>query len=206
MIAYLNGTVELIEADNVVIDVNGVGYNVMISGSTADKMPGIGSNVKIYTYTCVREDAFNLFGFLTRDELSFFKLLISVSGIGPKGGLSILSAMSPDDLRFAILAGDSKALAKAPGVGKKTAERLVLELHDKISSDDLISLGGGEVSASDNLSDTSSSARDEAVAALAALGYSSGDALKAVRKVISSDPKVSDDTETILKLALKELF
>lgn len=206
MIAYLNGTVELIEADNVVIDVNGVGYNVMISGSTADKMPGIGSNVKIYTYTCVREDAFNLFGFLTRDELSFFKLLISVSGIGPKGGLSILSVMSPDDLRFAILAGDSKALAKAPGVGKKTAERLVLELHDKISSDDLISLGGGEVSTSDNLSDTSSSARDEAVAALAALGYSSGDALKAVRKVISSDPKASDDTETILKLALKELF
>jgi Holliday junction DNA helicase RuvA len=114
--------------------------------------------------------------------------------------------MSPDDLRFAILAGDSKALAKAPGVGKKTAERLVLELHDKISSDDLISLGGGEVAASDNLSDTSSSARDEAVAALAALGYSSGDALKAVRKVISSDPKASDDTETILKLALKELF
>ena len=178
----------------------------MISGSTADKMPGIGSNVKIYTYTCVREDAFNLFGFLTRDELSFFKLLISVSGIGPKGGLSILSVMSPDDLRFAILAGDSKALAKAPGVGKKTAERLVLELHDKISSDDLISLGGGEVTTSDNLSDTSSSARDEAVAALAALGYSSGDALKAVRKVISSDPKASDDTETILKLALKELF
>ena len=147
MIAYLNGTVESLESDNVVIDVNGIGYNVMISGSTADKMPGIGSTVKIYTYTCVREDAFNLFGFLSRDELNFFKMLISVSGIGPKGGLAILSVMTPDDLRFAILAGDAKAISRAPGIGKKTAERLVLELHDKISSDDIVSgkIGDGSV-------------------------------------------------------------
>ncbi|MCR4902910.1 MAG: Holliday junction branch migration protein RuvA [Butyrivibrio sp.] len=205
MIAYLNGTVESLEADNVVVDVNGIGYNVMISVSTADRMPGIGEAVKIYTYTCVREDAFNLYGFLSRDELNFFKMLISVSGIGPKGGLGILSVMSPDDLRFAILAGDSKAISRAPGVGKKTAERLVLELHDKISAEDIVH-GSTDSGDSFENSDISGSGRDEAVAALVALGYSSGDSLKAVRKVISQKPELSEDTEAILKLALKELF
>ena len=206
MIAYLNGTVESLESDNVVIDVNGIGYNVMISGSTADKMPGIGSTVKIYTYTCVREDAFNLFGFLSRDELNFFKMLISVSGIGPKGGLAILSVMTPDDLRFAILAGDAKAISRAPGIGKKTAERLVLELHDKISSDDIVSGKIGDGSVMGNAAEASGNSRDEAVAALVALGYGSSDALRAVRKAMADRPKISDDTEAILKSALKELF
>ncbi len=206
MIAYLNGTVESLESDNVVIDVNGIGYNVMISGSTADKMPGIGSTVKIYTYTCVREDAFNLFGFLSRDELNFFKMLISVSGIGPKGGLAILSVMTPDDLRFAILAGDAKAISRAPGIGKKTAERLVLELHDKISSDDIVSGKIGDGSVMGNAAEASGNSRDEAVAALVALGYGSSDALRAVRKAMADRPEISDDTEAILKSALKELF
>ena len=206
MIAYLNGTVESLESDNVVIDVNGIGYNVMISGSTADKMPGIGSTVKIYTYTCVREDAFNLFGFLSRDELNFFKMLISVSGIGPKGGLAILSVMTPDDLRFAILAGDAKAISRAPGIGKKTAERLVLELHDKISSDDIVSGKITDDAAMGNAAEASGNSRDEAVAALVALGYGSSDALRAVRKAMADRPEISDDTEAILKSALKELF
>ena len=206
MIAYLNGTVESLESDNVVIDVNGIGYNVMISGSTADKMPGIGSTVKIYTYTCVREDAFNLFGFLSRDELNFFKMLISVSGIGPKGGLAILSVMTPDDLRFAILAGDAKAISRAPGIGKKTAERLVLELHDKISTDDIVSGKIGDGSVMGNAAEASGNSRDEAVAALVALGYGSSDALRAVRKAMADRPEISDDTEAILKSALKELF
>ena len=206
MIAYLNGTVESLESDNVVIDDNGIGYNVMISGSTADKMPGIGSTVKIYTYTCVREDAFNLFGFLSRDELNFFKMLISVSGIGPKGGLAILSVMTPDDLRFAILAGDAKAISRAPGIGKKTAERLVLELHDKISSDDIVSGKIGDGSVMGNAAEASGNSRDEAVAALVALGYGSSDALRAVRKAMADRPEISDDTEAILKSALKELF
>lgn len=206
MIAYLNGTLESLESDNVVIDVNGIGYNVMISGSTADKMPGIGSTVKIYTYTCVREDAFNLFGFLSRDELNFFKMLISVSGIGPKGGLAILSVMTPDDLRFAILAGDAKAISRAPGIGKKTAERLVLELHDKISSDDIVSGKISDDAAMGNAAEVSGNCRDEAVAALVALGYGSSDALRAVRKAMADRPEISDDTEAILKSALKELF
>lgn len=206
MIAYVNGILESIEEGNAVVDVNGFGINVAISGSTYDRMPGIGEVVKLYTYTNVKEDAFNLFGFLSKDELNLFKMLITVNGIGPKGGLSILSVMSPDDLRFAIMAGDSASISKAPGIGKKTAERITLELRDKIkvSADDM--LGSASVSAADLDGDGTNVARDEAVAALVALGYNQGDALKAVRKVLSANPDAAEDTEALLKLALKEMF
>ena len=207
LIAYVNGIVEYIEDGLCVVDVNGVGYNVNISGSTMDRMPGIGEAVKLYTYTNVKEDAFTLFGFLSRDELNLFKMLITVNGIGPKGGLSILSVMTPDDLRFAIMAGDSKSLSKAPGIGKKTAERITLELRDKlkVSEDELLG-GGSAPSMSDSVSDFDSSARDEAVAALVALGYNSTDSMKAVRKVLAATPEAGEDTEKLLKLALKEMF
>ena len=206
MVAYVNGILESIEEGNAVVDVNGIGINVNISGSTMDRMPGIGEVVKLYTYTNVKEDAFTLFGFLSRDELGLFKLLITVNGIGPKGGLAILSVMSPDDLRFAIMAGDSASIAKAPGIGKKTAERITLELKDKIkvTEDSLLSQGG--VSSEDDLPDGNSLAKDEAVAALVALGYNQSDAVRAVRKVLSSDKAADADTEDLLKLALKEMF
>lgn len=205
MIAYVNGILENLEEGNAVIDVNGFGVNVNISGSTMDRMPGIGEMVKLYTYTNVKEDTFSLFGFLSRDELNLFKMLITVNGIGPKGGLAVLSVLSPDDLRFAIISGDSASIAKAPGVGKKTAERITLELRDKIrvSEDDLLS---PSVAASgDDLTGDAAAAKDEAVAALVALGYNSSDAVKAVRKVIKSS-EASLDTEVLLKLALKEMF
>ncbi len=208
MIAYVNGILENLEEGNAVIDVNGIGVNVNISGSTMDRMPGIGELVKLYTYTNVKEDAFTLFGFLSRDELNLFKMLITVNGIGPKGGLSILSVMTPDDLRFVILAGDSKSLSKAPGIGKKTAERITLELRDKLklSEDELLSGSGLSASGDLGLSEGDNSARDEAVAALVALGYNSANAMKAVRKVLATDKSVGDDTEKLLKLALKEMF
>ncbi len=205
MIAYVNGILENLEEGNAVIDVNGFGVNVNISGSTMDRMPGIGEMVKLYTYTNVKEDTFSLFGFLSRDELNLFKMLITVNGIGPKGGLAVLSVLSPDDLRFAIISGDSASIAKAPGVGKKTAERITLELRDKIrvSEDDLLS---PSVAASgDDLTGDAAAAKDEAVAALVALGYNSSDAVKAVRKVIKSS-EAPLDTEVLLKLALKEMF
>ncbi len=132
MIAFVKGKIEDLSEENVVVDVGGVGINVKISAGTFNLLPGMGGEVKLYTYTSVREDAFNLFGFLTRDELELFKKLITVNGIGPKGGLSILSVMSADELRFAIVSGDWAAIAKAPGVGKKTAERVILDLRDKI--------------------------------------------------------------------------
>ena len=207
MIAYVNGILESIEEGNAVIDVNGIGYNVNISGSTMDRMPGIGEAVKLYTYTNVKEDTFSLFGFLSRDELNLFKMLITVSGIGPKGGLSILSVMTPDDLRFAIMAGDSKSISAAPGIGKKTAERITLELRDKVklSEDDMLGDSVASISSA-GVSEGVNPARDEAVAALVALGYNSTDSMKAVRKVLAANPSAGDDTEALLKLALKEMF
>ena len=136
MIAYVKGTVDDIAEDNVVIDVGGIGYNVKISADTAAKLPGIGEKVKIYTYTNVREDAVHLFGFLSKNDLEIFKRCITVNGIGPKGALAILSVLDADSLRFAIMSGDVKAITKAPGIGARTAERLILELKDKIKVED----------------------------------------------------------------------
>ncbi len=206
MIAYVSGILENIEEGNAVIDVGGVGMNVNISGSTIDRMPGIGESIKLYTYTSVKEDSFSLFGFLSRDELALFKLLITVNGIGPKAGLSILSVMSPDDLRFAIMAGDYSTISKAPGVGKKTAERITLELRDKIKVTEEDMTGFSSDSVADDLEGEAASARDEAVAALCSLGYNRADALKAVRKVIKQNEEEASDTEKLLKLALKEMY
>ncbi|MCI9220950.1 MAG: Holliday junction branch migration protein RuvA, partial [Lachnospiraceae bacterium] len=119
MIAYVKGTVEDIAEDNAVVDVGGIGYNVRISADTAARLPGIGEIVKLYTYTSVREDAIQLYGFLSKNDLEIFKKCITVSGIGPKGGLAILSVLDADSLRFAILSGDVKAITKAPGIGRR---------------------------------------------------------------------------------------
>lgn len=204
MYAYLKGTLEEISEDSIVVETGGVGYNVKVSTTTADLLPGLGSEIKIYTYTLVREDAFSLYGFLTRDDLEIFKKLITVNGIGPKGGLAILSVMSADALRFAIMAGDAKSIAKAPGIGSKTAERVILDLRDKVSLEDTLrGLGEpvgetpGQGAGADNVT------RKEAIEALVALGYSASDATAAVKKV-----EVTEDTtvESVLKTALKFMF
>lgn len=202
MYAYLKGTIEDITEDNLVIEVNQIGYNVKVSARTVNALDGIGSFVKIYTYTLVREDAFTLYGFLTKDDLEIFKKLITVNGIGPKGGLAILSIMSADELRFAIISADAKAIAKAPGVGAKTAERVILDLKDKISIEDAIS--GGDVSAPAAVKgEALDSRRNEAAEALIALGYSPSDALKAVKQV---DMTENLGVEDVLKAALKFIF
>lgn len=202
MYAYLKGTIEEIAEDNLVLEVNGIGYNVKISARTVNAVGGIGSFVKIYTYTLVREDTFSLYGFLTRDDLEIFKKLITVNGIGPKGGLAILSVMSADELRFAILSGDAKAISKAPGIGAKTAERVILDLKDKISLEDALT-PKESVSITALAGGTDSNSKNEAIEALTALGYSGSEALRAVKQV-----EASEDTsvEEILKAALKFLF
>ena len=206
MYAYIKGILEEITEDAVVVEAGGIGYNIEVSASTADLLPGIGSEVKVYTYTLVREDAFSLYGFLTRDDLDIFKKLITVSGIGPKGGLAILSVMSADALRFAVMAGDAKAIAKAPGVGAKTAERVILDLRDKISLEDTLRGMGGDLG-SGQAADASGTAdnlmKREAIEALVALGYSASDATAAVKKVEAGAEATS---ETILKQALKYMF
>lgn len=210
MYAYLKGTLEEVTEDNIVLEVGGIGYNVKVSTTTADLLPGLGNEIKIYTYTLVREDALSLYGFLTRDDLDIFKKLITVNGIGPKGGLAILSVMSADALRFAIMAGDAKSIAKAPGVGAKTAERVILDLRDKISLEDTLRI---LVSEADTRNSKTSAATEqpaldnvmkkEAIEALVALGYSASDATAAVKKV-----EINEKTtvESILKLALKYMF
>jgi Holliday junction DNA helicase RuvA len=201
MYAYIKGEIADITQDNLVLECNNIGYNIRIPYSVAQKLPGIGETVKIYTYTSVREDAFNLFGFLSKDDLEVYKLLIAVNGIGPKGALSILSAMSADDLRFAIISGDAKAISKAQGVGSKSAERIILELKDKIKmfdsyGDENSDAFAGALSGDD----TKNEARNEAIEALSALGYSPTDALKAVKRIEITEDM---DSGAILKAALK---
>ena len=198
MYAYLKGTLEEIAEDAVVVEVGNIGYNVRVSATTTQGLPGIGSEVKIYTYTLVREDAFTLYGFLTKDDLEIFKKLITVNGIGPKGGLAILSVM------FAIMAGDAKSIAKAPGVGNKTAERVILDLRDKISLEDtLLGLGEPVVTASAAGGGADNVMKREAIEALVALGYSASDATNAVKRVEVDE---NSTVEGILKAALKFMF
>ena len=197
MYAYIKGEIVDITEDNLVLECNNIGYNIRIPLSVAQRLPGLGATVKIYTYTSVREDAFNLFGFLSKDDLEIYKKLIAVNGIGPKGALSILSAMSAEDLRFAILSGDVKAISKAQGIGAKSAERIILELRDKVQ------LMGSAALEPDVMAagvPTQNSAKNEAVEALTSLGYTPSDALKAVRQITVTEDM---DAGTILKQALK---
>lgn len=204
MYAYIKGTLTEMTEDAVVVEAGGIGYNIKVSTTTADLLPGVGSEVKIYTYTLVREDAFSLYGFLTRDDLDIFKKLITVSGIGPKGGLAILSVMSADALRFAVAAGDAKAIAKAPGIGAKTAERVILDLRDKISIEDTLrSVGAAGNGAGSDTGTADNMMKREAIEALVALGYSASDATAAVKKVDVGEDATS---ESILKMALKHMF
>lgn len=202
MIAFVNGKIEQISVDNAVIDVGGIGYNIKISSDTAARLPGIGEPVKLYTYTSVREDAFWLYGFLSRNELEIFKKCITVNGIGPKGALALLSVMDADSLRYAILSGDTKAIAKAPGIGSKTAQRLILDLKDKLVIDD--EMIDREIARPDSGTDAADSAqKQEAVAALVALGYPQAESRKAVDAIEGIEQM---DSGAILKAALKKLF
>lgn len=205
MIGYVKGTLEEIEENAVVLDVGGMGIRIYISGGFLCELPSYGTEMKIYTYTNVKEDSFTLYGFRNKDELELFKKLISVSGIGPKGGLAILSVMSADDLRFAIYSADVKSIAKAPGIGKKTAERVVLELKDKVSladssSDALLTQIG---QAEDRFMSEFAGKRKDAIDALTALGYSGTDAAKAVKQV---NPTEEMSVEDILKASLRYLL
>lgn len=201
MIGYLKGEIAGIYDEQIVLEVGGIGYNIKMSSSTIDCLSGLGSEAKIYTYLSVREDAMLLYGFLTKDDLDFFKLLIQVNGIGPKGALAVLSVMTTDDLRFAILSADAKTISKAPGIGAKTAQRLIIDLKDKVSLEDAFEqkLTNTKLKNDEGVSGI----RNEAVEALTILGYSSADALRAVKQVEIAE---GDDVEAVLKQALKKIL
>lgn len=198
MIGFLRGLVAAKSEDNLIIDVAGVGYNVMITAKTAQNLPTIGEETKVYTYLSVREDAMKLYGFADATELELFKLLIGVNGIGPKAGQAILGCMEPSELRFAILSGDAKTISKCPGIGAKTAQRVILDLKDKVDLEETFEHAIVASATKENVS----AAKSEAAEALAALGYSPTEALKAVKSVPNADDM---DVESLLKAALKYL-
>lgn len=204
MISYLRGELAAVEEQKAIIDVGGVGYGVYMSQQAMTLLPACGNEVKVHTYLNVREDAMQLFGFLTREDLEVFRLLIGVSGIGPKAGLNILSCLSPDELRFAVLSGDAKAISAAPGIGKKTAEKLILELKDKLKIEDVLehAAHGDDGAVQNGMESADTNMQAEAVQALTALGYGSAESLRAVKKTSPDCVTVED----VLKEALKYLL
>ena len=190
MISYIKGELVEVTENAIVLDHGGMGFSIMMPASILAKLPQIGSELKVHTYLYVKEDILDLYGFLTKDDLKIFKLLITVNGIGPKGALAILSAMTPDDLRFAVL---------APGIGNKTAQKLIIELKDKLKIEDVLDGSDGGYETSSDMGDTAAA---EAVMALTALGYSAADATRAVKLV---DNAGNMDSEALLKAALKKL-
>ena len=198
MLAYIKGTVTEIGVDEIVVETGGVGFSIATSTLVSGKLTK-NQEANIYTHLHVREDDMSLFGFLSKEERSVFMMLINVSGIGPKSALSILSCLTVDELRMAVLSDDYKAIAKANGVGPKTAQRLVIELRDKFHLEDV--LNDFEEDAS--FASASEDIISEAAMALSSLGYSNVEALRAIKKVPDSD---SMTVEQLLKEALKHIM
>lgn len=203
MIGYIRGILEEADEQSVIIDNHGIGYRIFVPSSAFSGALPIGKEVKIYTYLSVKEDAMQLYGFLTRDDLRMFRMLLGVNGIGPKAGLGILSALTADELRFAVLADDAASIAKAPGIGKKTAQKLILELKDKLNLEDAFEQKLANQAAKDISAADAGSQVQEAVQALTALGYPGTEALRAVKKVKGAE---SMTVEEILKAALKKMI
>lgn len=201
MIGYIRGSIEEIEEWGLVIDRGGMGFRIFMPGALLAQQVRIGDEVKIFTYLHVKEDAMQLYGFFTKDDLEVFKLLLNVNGIGPKAALGVLSGLTADELRFAVLSDDAATIAKAPGIGKKTAQKLILELKDKFSLEEAFESKLSHVQ--EKSAGSMQDGTGEAVQALVALGYSNTEALQAVRKV---DGFGEMDTEEILKAALKHLL
>ena len=193
MFYYVKGTLVTTDPQSAVVDCGGVGYKLTISGNTLSHLTENGKTVCLYTYMSIREDAVELFGFYTLEELSVFKMLITVSGVGPKAAMSILSLLSPEKFAVAVSSGDSKALSKANGVGKKIADRIILELKDKVEKN--VSVADGE----DSVATVSGGIADDAVDALMVLGYPRGVAVKAIEGC------AGDTLEDVLRAALKKL-
>ena len=197
MISYIKGTLEFLGEDFIIVENNSIGYEIKIPLSVIPNLPHIREEVKIYTYLYVREDAMLLFGFLSMDDIDVFKKLLSVSGVGPKAALGVLSTITPDDLRYAIICNDDKTIAKAPGIGKKTAQKLILELKDKFNIKDIYRSHKEDY---ENTNIVNMDNKNEAVEALVTLGYTQTETAKAISGI-----NEYDSTEDLIKKALKIL-
>ncbi len=201
VISYIKGILTEKEEDRVTVEAGQVGFMIQVPLSVLEKLPPLGSEVRIYTYMQVREDDISLFGFLDRSDLRMFRDLLGVSGVGPKGALAILGALDPGALRSAIFLADDKAIARAPGIGIKTAKRIVLELKDKVKQEDILDIPAQDTAGEAADPEAPSAAR-EAIQALVALGYSTAEASRAVGRVeVAPDM----DSEAVLKASLRYL-
>lgn len=205
MFSYIKGMLAEVSEDGIVVETGGVGWNIHVPLSVLDRLPPAGQEVKVYTSFQVREDAMALYGFLSRQDQEMFRLLLGVNGVGPKAALGILSVMRPDDLRIAIISEDVKGISRAPGIGAKTAKRVILDLKDKIRMEDVLPKGAEpeeRMPGAEAFSESDEGASKEAVQALVALGYSLSEAAKAVRQVKAEEGMTA---EAVLKASLKYL-
>lgn len=196
MIAFIKGNLYSVHTDTVVVDVNGVGYRLQVPLSVIPRLPGTGVEVVLYTHMHMREDGISLFGFDTEEALELFRLLLGVSGVGPKAALGVLSTITPENFSSAVITENAALISRAPGVGKKTAQRIILELKDKIAK---ISLPDREQTV---LSGEAGHTAD-AVSALIALGYGSAEAFRAVHE--TGRELEQPGVEDLIKLSLKRL-
>lgn len=197
MYEYIKGIFAGMNKDYITIENNGIGYKIHTSGTTLANMPQLNDTVTLFLQQIVREDFIGLYGFLTREELNMFNLLLGINGVGAKASLSLLSISSVNNLKYAILTGDEKTLTRAPGIGKKTAQRIILELKDKFKNDEFVQ-GISEDTQNIEISSTV----NEALEALISLGYSEKEAENALKKVSGKD----DSIENIIKNSLKYLM
>lgn len=204
MISYVKGILAEKAKDRIVVESGMMGIGIFVPMSVLEVLPPLGEEVKIYTHLQVREDDMSLYGFLSRSDLEMFRQLLGVNGIGPKGALGILSALRPEDLRLAVMTEDAKAISRAPGVGAKTAQRIILDLKDKVQAEDLLTplLDGSAAVSPAAGNGLSGNAAKEAVEALVALGYTNAKAVKAVK---SANVTEEMDSEAVLKASLKYL-
>lgn len=200
MYEYIRGQFQGISKDYVVIELNNIGYKIFTSGNTMSNMPKVGDEVLLYLEQIVREDFIGIYGFTTKEELEMFKLLLSINGVGAKAALSLLSISTVNNLKYAIMMGDEKHITRAPGIGKKTAQRIILELKDKLKPDELTSEERELIEGINDNSDYSFNI-NETLSALMALGYTEKEAQKALEKV---DKTLS--IESMIKESLKLLM
>jgi holliday junction DNA helicase RuvA len=196
MYEYIKGIFAGINKDYVIIENNGIGYKIYTSGSTIAKMPKLNDTVTLYLQQIIREDFLGLYGFLTKEEINMFNLMLTINGVGAKAALSLLSISTVNNLKYAIITGDEKNLIRAPGIGKKTAQRIILELKDKLGIDDLVK--DNNISMEESRADSNVL---EAMEALVALGYSDKEAEKAMKSV-----NINDSIENVIKNCLKALM
>lgn len=201
MISYIKGELEYSEGDIVVVENNGIGYEIIVPAFSAQKLISQKGEVIVYTYMSVRDDGISLFGFASKEEKRLYQMLISVSGIGPKAAINILSVLTPSDLITAIVSSDAAAISRAQGIGKKTAQRVILDLKDKIGNDEISDMFDADSDISSISSAPAGDDRSEAVEALISLGYSRSEALKAVSRVYKEEMNV----QKLLSAALKEI-